>query len=167
MLRNLVKATVELQYIIELFADGMADGTGCHLSTSERLTRLLQLRARWRSLDWARVDRISTPTLCQAYELVDGVFASSRLEDEIIGSRHLALTWLPTSTNAEPKIIEREDVGVTIRDFAIDPSQDLMALLLKEEPPTYVDDLPPHTLELSSLSLAWNTFHNSPFMCGR
>ncbi|RPD53899.1 hypothetical protein L226DRAFT_469953 [Lentinus tigrinus ALCF2SS1-7] len=130
-LREVIKESFELQYQIELVADGLVDGTRCTLSTSERLARLLELRARWRYLDWTGVKHISAPAMCQAYELVDGVFASS-MGNGLSGSRHLALTWLPT-TREEERTVEREDLGVTVRDFAIDPSQDLMALVIADE----------------------------------
>ena len=107
------------------------EGVGCTLTTAERLKLLLQRRARWRYLDWSRVVPVSAPGLCQAYELVDGVFASS-MGNDFSGSRHLELTWLPTSTK-DARRIEREDLGVRIRDFAIDPSQDLMALVIADD----------------------------------
>ncbi|CDO78284.1 hypothetical protein BN946_scf184674.g6 [Trametes cinnabarina] len=44
-------------------------------------------------------------------------------------SRHLSFTWLPTQ-NGPVTRIEWEDLGLGIRDFAIDPSQDLMALVV-------------------------------------
>ncbi|TFK85394.1 hypothetical protein K466DRAFT_494844, partial [Polyporus arcularius HHB13444] len=131
LLRNVIQDSLELQYRIELAADGLVDGIGCSLSTSERLARLLELRARWHYLDWADVKPIQAPAMCQAYELVDGVFASS-MGNGLSGSRHLALTWLPNRREAE-RTVERSDLGVTVRDFAIDPSQDLMALVIADE----------------------------------
>ncbi len=110
----------------------MVDGIDCRLTPSERLARLLELRARWRSLEWAQVRKINAPWQCQAYELVDSVFASSRVDNMFIGSRHLALTWLPTPAEGARRI-EWQDMGFILRDFAMDPSQDLLALVLKEE----------------------------------
>ncbi|TBU44170.1 hypothetical protein BD309DRAFT_990477 [Dichomitus squalens] len=142
-LRDVVNDSLELQYRIELGADGLVEGLGCTYTTAERLQLLLQRRARWRYLDWSRIVPISAPGLCQAYELVDGVFASS-MGNDFFGSRHLELTWLPTSTQ-EARKIEREDLGIRIRDFAIDPSQDLMALVL-------ADDVTSMTIHLRTIS---------------
>ena len=127
---------MELQYLIELGADGLEEGIGCNLPTSERLKRLLQRRARWRYLNWTQIIPIAAPALCQAYELVDGVFASS-MGNDFSGSRHLQFTWLPTNTD-EARTIERDDLGVRMRDFAIDPSQDLMALVIADDIARYV-----------------------------
>ncbi|KAI0682113.1 hypothetical protein C8T65DRAFT_301266 [Cerioporus squamosus] len=131
ILRDVTNDSLELQYRIELAADGLVDGVGCNLSTAERLARLLELRARWHYLDWTDVKPIRAPAMCQAYELVDGVFASS-MGIGLSGSRHLSLTWLPTRAE-EGRTVERDDLGVTVRDFAIDPSQDLMALVIADE----------------------------------
>ncbi|KAI0710765.1 hypothetical protein C8Q76DRAFT_738669 [Earliella scabrosa] len=130
-LRDIVKDSVELQYCIELAADGLVDGIGCSLSTAERLERLLQLRVRWRYLEWTRVTQISTPAHFCAYEMTDGVHATSRSSPSL-HSRHLSVTWLPTATNPQPRTIEREDIGLDARDFAIDPSQDLIAFLTSD-----------------------------------
>ena len=136
-LRVLIRDSVELQYIIELAADGMEDGVDCPLSIAERLARLLQLRGRWRAVDWAGTAKVSAPALTKAYEFADGVYASSRVQGAVFRSRHLALTWLPTLATGgggESRVIEREDVGLSIRDFAMDPSQDLIVLLQVEDP---------------------------------
>lgn len=77
---------------------------------------------------------------CQAYELVAGVFAKSMRgngNEDLWppGSRHLVATWLPSrkkiASNAEsnPHRVVKEDLGVPTRDFAIDPTQDVLALV--------------------------------------
>ncbi|KAI0329467.1 hypothetical protein GY45DRAFT_1371545 [Cubamyces sp. BRFM 1775] len=130
-LRDAIKDSVQLQYKVELEAEGLVDGVGCPLPVVERYELLLERRRRWRYLDWSQVTAIPTPALCQAYELVDGVFASS-MSTGLGASRHLSLTRLPTAS--EPaQITEREDLGVHIRDFAIDPSQDLVALVVDDD----------------------------------
>ncbi|KAI0773132.1 senescence-associated protein-domain-containing protein [Trametes elegans] len=127
-----VKESLRLQYSIELAADGLVDGVGCPLTVAERYKLLLERRKRWRFLDWTHVTPISAPALCQAYELVDGVFASSE-DNGLNGSRHLSLTWLPTF--CEPaRYIVRQNMGFALRDFAIDPSQDLIALVVANDP---------------------------------
>ena len=124
--RDTVANSVELQYCIELAADGLVDGTDCPLSTAERLERLLQLRLRWRHLDWTRVTHIRTPSTFRADEIVDGIHAM------VVPSKNhrLTLTWLPTDADSQSRTIEREYVGLVVHDFAMDPSQDLIALVV-------------------------------------
>ncbi|KAH9841153.1 uncharacterized protein C8Q71DRAFT_702214 [Rhodofomes roseus] len=128
---DVVKRSLELQYKIELAADGLVDGVGVNLTTAERLALLLDRRKRWRTLDWMSRTAVSVPGACQAYELVDGVFAKSMMSGAPLygpGSHHLNATWLPTRAHP-PRSLVREDIGVATRDFAIDPSQDLIAFV--------------------------------------
>ncbi|KAH9943581.1 hypothetical protein B0H21DRAFT_779706 [Amylocystis lapponica] len=127
-LRETVKESLELQYQIELAADGMVDGPPGLMTTADRLELLLDRRRRWRMLDWTRRVMVPIPGACQAYELVGGVFAKSMSVAHLIGSRHLIATWLPSRTK-EARSIIRDELGVATRDFAIDPSQDLIALV--------------------------------------
>ena len=120
-----------MRYKIELEAEGLVDEVGCPLPVAERYKLLMERRKRWRWLDWSQVAAFPTPALCQAYELVDGVFASS-MSTGLGASRHLSLTRLPTAS--EPaRTTEWQDLGAPIRDFAIDPSQDLVALVIDED----------------------------------
>ena len=136
ILRDIVRDSIELQYIIQLAADGMVDGIGCNLSTAERLARLLQLRARWRSLEWTRVITISTPVSFQQC-VVDGVYASMPEVDN--PSRRLTLTCLSSNGDVEvPRVLQMEDTEENIHAFALDPSQNLVVLLLEEDPLVYV-----------------------------
>ncbi|KAH9850994.1 hypothetical protein C2E23DRAFT_887019 [Lenzites betulinus] len=123
---------MQLRYNIELAADGLINGVGCNLPVAERYNMLLERRRRWRYLDWTAIQSFMAPGMCQAYELVDGVFASSK-GAAFSQSRHISMTWLPTRSQPAHNI-EREDVGFAVRDFAMDPSQDLIALVLTDEP---------------------------------
>ena len=128
---DVIKQSLELQYKIELAADGLVDGIGVDLTTAERLALLYDRRKRWRVLDWTKRTAVSVPGACQAYELVDGVFAKSMMSGTHLygpGSHHLNATWLPTRSQPARSLV-REDIGVATRDFAIDPSQDLIALV--------------------------------------
>ncbi|KAJ8475000.1 hypothetical protein ONZ51_g6826 [Trametes cubensis] len=127
-----IKDSLQLQYKIELEAEGLVDGVGCPLPVAERYKLLMERRKRWRYLAWWQATTFPAPASCQAYELVDGVFASSR-SMPLGASRHISFTRLPAPS--EPaRTTEREDLGVPIRDFAIDPSQDLVALVVDDVP---------------------------------
>lgn len=83
---------------------------------------------------------VDVPGACQAYELVGGVFSKTMngntgngMES---GSRHLISTWLPTRNDQDNDTIGRvvrPDLGVATRDFAIDPTQNLIALVDAED----------------------------------
>lgn len=124
-LHVLVQNTIELQYVIELGADALRDGPpDVVLPTVARLNRLLDLRRAWRALDWRWMATVSLYGRCLAYELVGGVFAKSMRNSD--GGGHFIARWLPGIADAGKEIVW-EDVGIAMRDFAIDPSQDLVA----------------------------------------
>ena len=69
---------------------------------------------------------------CDAYELVGGLFAKAL--EEFGAARRLVASWLPSSVAGETRLIV-DDLGVRIRDFALDPAQDLI-VLFEHRPPT-------------------------------
>lgn len=112
------------------------------LTTSEKLQLLLDRRRRWRTLDWTQKIHVAVPGACQAYELVGGVFSKTMNVKVNVGngleggSRHLIATWLPTRMDRDESTIRRiirPDLGISTRDFAIDPTQDLIALVDAED----------------------------------
>ena len=62
---------------------------------------------------------------CQAYELVGGTFSKSNGRDFLV-------VWLPNARN-EIQTIYRPDLGLRLRDFAVDPTQDLLAILERDQ----------------------------------
>lgn len=86
-------------------------------------------------MNWTSTTRVPLRGGCHAYELVGGVFAKSVNFGGgggawgAAGSRHFVAALLPTRDSTTPCKIERQDLGVPARDFAIDPSQDLIALV--------------------------------------
>lgn len=134
LLRDIVDSCIELRYLIELAADNLVDGSRKPGSpnTAERLDLLLDRRRRWRELDWTKRVTVPLPGQCQAYEFVGGTFSKSMSADGWSGSKHLNVTWLP-GREGEQKTVIREDLGVPTKDFAIDPSQDLIALVEMDE----------------------------------
>jgi hypothetical protein len=63
---------------------------------------------------------------CHAYELVGGLFAKAL--EEYGAARQLVASWLPSSVSGKPRLVV-DDLGVRIKDFALDPPQDLVVLL--------------------------------------
>jgi hypothetical protein len=126
----MIDSHTELQYIIELGVDGMVDCPGTPLPAIDRLKALLDRRRAWMCLDWKERVSVGLPGACQAYELVGGVFVKTMsVEGNVTGSKHFLGSWLPRR-DAPGYQLERKDVGLVTRDFAIDPSQDLIAFLV-------------------------------------
>ena len=135
-----------MQYKIELGADGLIDGPPGGLSVRNRLSLLLERRRAWRYLDFKRVISVPTPGKCYAYELVGGIFAKAMNTTTLsLGPRHFSFISLPTGLTEERTLV-REDVGLTCRDFSIDPTQDLIAFVEQHEPYVSCNPTPMHKL---------------------
>ena len=90
-------------------------------------------------IDWINQTIIPLPGSCQTYEFVGGVFAKSMrgvlVEMWPPTSRLFTAARLPTrelfnnGNTYDMKGIVQEDLGLWTRDFAIDPTQDLLVLL--------------------------------------
>lgn len=140
--QHLIRDTLSVQYKIELGADGMDDGPPGGVPVAERMQALQRRRQAWRTLGFSRIATVPMPGECHAYELVGGIFAKAMIPQHdlttpgnLLGSRHLSLVALPSATS-EPRTLVREDIGLSCRDFGIDPTQDLIALV--EQPTSYV-----------------------------
>ncbi|KAI0703399.1 hypothetical protein BC835DRAFT_1410680 [Cytidiella melzeri] len=152
-IQELVRGSLELRYLIELGADNLIPNANYHGSTprtmQDRLNLLLDRRRRWRTLDWTQRVTVPLHGSCQAYELVGGVFAKSMrgggFEDMWPpGSRHFTAAWLPTreyrvsnETDQVQRMV-RDDLGIWTRDFAMDPTQDLLVLLEVDQRSTII-----------------------------
>ncbi|KAH7907612.1 hypothetical protein BJ138DRAFT_1159727 [Hygrophoropsis aurantiaca] len=130
--KDVIDHCVELQYHIELCLDGMTDGPPGPISPAERLQRLRDLRHAWSALEWRKSLLIPMPGACMAYELVGGVFAKVNAISGGRGSQQFRAVWLPSADQLEQSLI-RDDLAIPTRDFAIDPSQDLIALVEAED----------------------------------
>ncbi|TFY77432.1 hypothetical protein EWM64_g6583 [Hericium alpestre] len=127
----LIKQSLELQYKIELFADGMIDNPASVLSIAQRLQVLLDRRRAWERLDIRKSVKLSIHDDCLAYELVGGVFATvgdPSSDHTSLGNSQFIASWLPTASIDEHRVVYR-DMGIPVKDFAIDPTQDLLALV--------------------------------------
>jgi hypothetical protein len=128
-LHALVTSSLALQYRIELASDGLVNGQSggsAFSTTAARMEILLERRAAWRALRPNRRTSVALAGHCHAYELVGGLFAKA-LED-FGASRRLVASWLPGNGRGERRFVV-DDLGVRIKDFALDPSQDLIVLL--------------------------------------
>lgn len=95
--------------------------TGSCQPAHELIYSLQDLRSAWENVDWKRCTTMRIGDDCLAYELVAGVFALS----DGLGIKAI---WLPSSQD-DPCSVVRPNLGIPVRDFAIDPTQDLVAIL--------------------------------------
>ncbi|PBK77398.1 hypothetical protein ARMSODRAFT_949316 [Armillaria solidipes] len=118
----LIDETVALVYTIELARHGHVDHAAAPPST-DRLSQLREHNDAWNKLDGAWSDTIPMHP-GRLWELFGNVLAQHS------GSGSLIFTQLPSST----RFIERKEwsvplSGLHIRDFGMDPSQNLLVLI--------------------------------------
>ncbi|KAI6127159.1 hypothetical protein F5141DRAFT_996817 [Pisolithus sp. B1] len=155
--KDIIQASMELQYRIELAADGMVDGPPSSLTVGERLIRLRELRRSWATLQWSSKISVPMPGPCHAYELVGGVFCKMHHSaPQPFRARHLTAAWLPSALDPQGRTLVRENVGFPTRDFAVDPSQDLIIYFKGGEGNALIA---PSALELQVRTLSTNEGH--------
>ncbi|KAF9527797.1 hypothetical protein CPB83DRAFT_855639 [Crepidotus variabilis] len=120
-----VSNTTSLQYTIELAVAGQLDNMDCPLAASEKLTQLKKHQKAWRDVKWSREYEIKMSD-GDFWELYGGVLGVSTARNTFIfhclasDLRNIQeTTW---EIEPDPKI-------PIIRDFTMDPSQDLFVIL--------------------------------------
>ncbi|KAJ6541986.1 hypothetical protein DFH09DRAFT_1368224 [Mycena vulgaris] len=117
-----IDSSAGLQYTIELWADGMVVGDSGNSPARKKLEALYERRRAWLALNWSWITIIPIEPSSSAYDLVNGVFAQY-----IIGS--FTTVSLPSARDPAAKTTFKGDLGMTPRDFVIDPTQDLIAFV--------------------------------------
>ncbi|KAF8190667.1 hypothetical protein K438DRAFT_1831422 [Mycena galopus ATCC 62051] len=122
---GMVKSSPELQYTIELWADGMTRGSSGVLTRAETLKALHDRRQAWRKLEWTSktIVEIESLGLCRAYELVAGVFAQQQQGPDFVA---ISLSGIVDDPQKARAIHSVEIDLQSFRDLAIDPTQDLL-----------------------------------------
>jgi len=110
------------------------EAVSCTLSQAELLQKLRNHCKAWDRLDLKefRVILSGDFTELRAHDLVAGTFSTSNGSD-------LCVIWLPSAIH-EGRTLCHETLGLSIRDFAIDPTEDVIVFL--EEEPEYVASTP-------------------------
>jgi hypothetical protein len=122
-----VKSTSELQYTIELWADGMGRGDSSPFTCAEALKALRDRRRAWRNLEWTSktVVQIEAFGSC-AYDLVGSVFAQQPPGPNFLSISLSRLVDEPKNARSIRSVgLDLQD----FQDFRFDPSQDLLAFL--------------------------------------
>ncbi|KAJ7902426.1 hypothetical protein B0H13DRAFT_2513461 [Mycena leptocephala] len=125
--QEIVKSTTELQYTIELWAEGMVRGDSTLFTCTEALKALRDRRRAWRNLEWTSktVVQIEALNSC-AYALVGSIFAQKPPGPNFLS---ISLSRLVDEPENARSI---RSIGLDLQDFQgfrIDPSQDLIAFL--------------------------------------
>ena len=128
-LLDLIEETTVLKYHIELYADGMVDGEECELPVAERLSQLRIRRQAWKEIKWEHRRFPLIPGSWNAYELVDGIFSKTLNSIGNNTARGILFANLPSRYNTTGSLVLFEDLGITFRDFAMDPTQDLIVYM--------------------------------------
>ncbi|KAJ7053806.1 hypothetical protein C8F01DRAFT_1166358 [Mycena amicta] len=128
---DLVKNSADIQYIVELWRDGLTRGNDGGLTSAECLARLYARREAWRNFKWSSKSPVQVQSLgiCRAYSLVGGVFALRGSSDED------SLDVLPLARfrdGADPNEAKTTTaLGIPTERFqglALDPGQDLLVI---------------------------------------
>ncbi|TFK35933.1 hypothetical protein BDQ12DRAFT_687415 [Crucibulum laeve] len=120
----IIRGSAEHRLVVELAKEGMLEANlDQGLTPSDRLKLLYARRQAWASLKLKKKSTVIVNGPCNAYELVAGVFAKS-------SGRNLFVARLPNSNDDGETF--QHDLEVRIRDFAIDPTQDLLVLMEDE-----------------------------------
>ncbi|KAI0307691.1 hypothetical protein B0F90DRAFT_1676259 [Multifurca ochricompacta] len=122
LFKSLIDETTTLQYRIALFASGMVDGPPGHLSASQRLSLLRDYEASWKDIIWNEHKSIPVPD-GNLWELYGNVWARSRGEDAIV------FVQLPSRLRGIPMRQWTLKFNFALRDFGMDPSQDLLVTI--------------------------------------
>ena len=114
----------ELRYKVELAAAGMEDGPPSALSNSDRLSLLLEHQAAWRALRW-RTETIVPMSQGGVWEFYGGVLGQALSR----GREVLQFTQVPSAIKGIEKREWECELKMHARDFAMDPSQDLLVVV--------------------------------------
>jgi hypothetical protein len=119
----LIARTASLQLIIELYAAGLEGPTNAETKSADQLHVLKIRESAWDELKWSKEERVQMLG-GHLWELYGGVFAQSDVPNTITFRR------LPSKYRS---IDEAEwtigNFGHPIRDFGMDPAQDLLVLV--------------------------------------
>jgi hypothetical protein len=122
---NAVKGSPELQYTIELWADGMVRGPSGALTRAETLQVLYKKRRAWEDLEWTSKTVVEFEPLvfCRAYELVAGLFVQQEQGPDFLAISLARIVDEPQTARYTYSIDRNLQ---SFEDFAIDPTQDLI-----------------------------------------
>ncbi|KAG5634221.1 hypothetical protein H0H81_002829, partial [Sphagnurus paluster] len=152
-LRKLILESSRLQYTIELEKHRMVSLLLPSAAPSyvSRLKILRERERAWKTLSWAGHYNLKLPPTGSVYEFVGGLYGNGKEDDRRV-TASISFLELPSGVSVDPKdslkMWTHSMADVTIIDFTMDPSQDLLVLIAVAKPDSgYV-----YELHLRSLS---------------
>ncbi|KAF6766560.1 hypothetical protein DFP72DRAFT_866994 [Ephemerocybe angulata] len=125
-LRNLVDEDAACQYTLDLYTAGLEDGPSFSGTLSDRFAALNQYREGWDQLKWRDAQMDVPMKQGGLWELYGGVLAQQTQ------TKTFEFTRLPgISRGIASNTWSLEKQRYKVRDFGMDPSQDLLVLLEK------------------------------------
>ncbi|KAL1704816.1 hypothetical protein EV121DRAFT_204887 [Schizophyllum commune] len=140
-MRRVILHSAPLQYSIELAKSRMASTPSASaLSTASRLNMLRTREQAWRGLRWSARHRITLPPTGPIYEFIGGIYGNGQ-EDENRVTSTISFFELPTQVKgrtmpAHPRVWTHPMGTLSIVDFTLDPTHDLLALVASASPPS-------------------------------
>jgi hypothetical protein len=141
-LKDHVEAAKETQYIIELALAGMEHNPNNTWSSAERLESLRKYRSGWEKLEWSSESEIPLRDFGM-WDLYGGILAQA---DRTQTFHFIRLPSDSRRIKQKSWTIKPNVGDAVVKDFAFDPSQDLLTLVT---PPTA--DSPHMSLHLRTL----------------
>jgi hypothetical protein len=127
---DVISTSVELQYHIELGIAGYQDGsTLCQMPVSDRLELLRRINQNWRQMKFQKRETIAIEAPISAYTLQSSVLMVGTTSDSLFTeaiSGHILNSEL---VGAESHRWDIKRPLARVRDFTIDPYQDLLVLI--------------------------------------
>ncbi|KAF8333538.1 uncharacterized protein EI90DRAFT_3052317 [Cantharellus anzutake] len=123
--KQVIDSSLLLQYLTELGCHGKVEGCSANLTTAEKLQELLLHEHRWGNLEPHSVCEIEPPTN-HIYEFACSVIGTGPRRSPM----SLFFAELPSAVHGTPvRTWTHQDPSLLLRDFTMDPSQDLLVLL--------------------------------------
>jgi hypothetical protein len=124
LFRTAVQENASCQYAIELAVSGVQNGPPSAIGHADRLIMLRNSQAAWHTLQWTSLKDVRM-LQGSLYELCGGVLVQSTHS----GGRGLVFRRLPSHYRNIEEHVWSLDLDSTLRDFTLDPAQDLLVLI--------------------------------------
>ncbi|KAF7421049.1 hypothetical protein PC9H_011569 [Pleurotus ostreatus] len=128
-INNVIQSSAELQYYIELGMDGLVDCAASSTPYSDRLATIIRRRHAWAAMEWNDTVSAHLPGECLAYELVADVLAKLTEAHEFVCVELPSMPRAADTGQMDASSIDTWDLPFAARDFAMDPTQDLVIFL--------------------------------------
>lgn len=124
-MRDIVDENPACQYTLDLFTHGLEDSCVSTLELSERRDALQKYVGGWNSLKWSKELEIPH-SKGKLWELYGGVLTQTNEQQDFVFTR---LPAVARGIEEKKWTIDKRDYEV--RDYGMDPSQDLLVLVEK------------------------------------